>query len=455
MSRILLLLVALLPLPSLAGEQATAVATVAVGYVTGITLTSGGSGYKSEPAVTISGGGGSGAAAKAILNGDKVGLVIVLEAGSGYSGVPTILIAAPPLQTSLSIELVPKITVQGENGTVQRLEWSSTLDVVAQWQVFTNVTLGSEGTVVVDLAASSSMRFYRVSSSGPPSSGISFVTVGDAGNAADATTGYGAVGYKFQIQKFEFTNAEYVEFLKAVGGSNPNGIYSSSMAIDPRGGIRQSGDSPNFTYAVKANMGDKPVNYVRWFEAARVANWLHNGRSTNPALLETGAYTLNNAVSGTGFTKNAGATYWIPSENEWYKAAHYKGGGVSAGYWAYPTKSDSDPTFVTANSTGVGSAGLGSTANSINGNNEADWNGQDGNVTTVGSNGGPSAYGTYDMGGNVWEWDDEVFEGSYRVFRGGGWNNVANEARSAAAAATSPDNRVNSVGFRLARSSVP
>ena len=360
----------------------------------------------------------------------------------------------PGVAASLSIELVPKITVRGENGTVQRLEWSSSLDVVAQWQTFTNVTLGNEGTVVVDLAASSAARFYRVSTSVSTSSEISFVTVGDAGNAKDPATGYGAVGYTFQIQKFEFTNAEYVEFLNAVGGSNPNGIYSSLRGSDPRGGITQSGVSPNFTYALKANMGDKPVNYVSWFEAARVANWLHNGRSTNPALLETGAYTLNNA-RGIGFTKNAGATYWIPSENEWYKAAYYNGGGVFADYWAYPTKSDTEPTFVTANSTGVGSAGLGGTANSVNGGEAADWNGQNGNVTTVGSNGGPSAYGTYDMGGNVWEWDDGVISGSGRVVRGGSWSYFADYARSDFRNFSFPDFRISLLGFRLARSSVP
>ncbi len=288
-----------------------------------------------------------------------------------------------------------------------------------------------------------------------PLSGTSFVTVGDAGNAADAATTYGAVGYEFQIQKFEFTNGEYVEFLNAVGGSNPNGIYSTSMGADARAGITQSGASPSFTYAVKANMGDKPVNYVSWFEAARVANWLHNGRSTNPALLETGAYTLNNATSGIGFTKNAGATYWVPIENEWYKAAYYKGGSVSAGYWAYPTKSDIEPTWVTANSTGVGSAGLGSTANSINTNVGADWNGQDGNVTTVGSNGGPSAYGTYDMGGNVWEWDDDVVWGSAREVRGGCWRNPAFQARSGVRSDYYPAGRSRELGFRLARSSVP
>ncbi len=109
---------------------------------------------------------------------------------------------------------MPKITLRGEIGTGQKLGWRSSLREGAQWQVLTNVTLGAEGTVVVDLAASSSMRFYRVSTSVSTSSEISFVTLGDAGNAAD-TTMYGAVGYTFQIQKFEFTNAEYVEFLNA------------------------------------------------------------------------------------------------------------------------------------------------------------------------------------------------------------------------------------------------
>ncbi len=66
-----------------AGEMATAVPNVTAGYVTGITMTSEGSGYASEPTVTISGGGGSGATAKAILSGDKVSLVLVLTAGSG------------------------------------------------------------------------------------------------------------------------------------------------------------------------------------------------------------------------------------------------------------------------------------------------------------------------------------------------------------------------------------
>ena len=123
------------------------------------------------------------------------------------------------------------------------------------WQVFTNMTLGTDGTVVVDLAAGPSTRFYRLTTSRSLSLGISFVKVGDAGNAADPDHGYGAVGYKFDLQKFEFTITEYVEFLNTVGDSNPNGIYQTVMGSDARGGNTQSGATSNVAYAVKANIG--------------------------------------------------------------------------------------------------------------------------------------------------------------------------------------------------------
>jgi formylglycine-generating enzyme required for sulfatase activity len=150
-------------------------------------------------------------------------------------------------------------------------------------------------------------------------------------------------------------------------------------------------------------MGNKPVNYVSWFDAARVSNWLHNG-ATSSSSMESGAYNLNDATSGNAVAPNTGARFFIPSANEWYKAAYYKGGGTNAGYWAYGTQSDTLPTRVTADGTGVGSAG--NSGNFANYNNFADWNGQDGNVTTVGTNGGPSAYGAFDMTGNVREWTD-------------------------------------------------
>jgi hypothetical protein len=245
---------------------------------------------------------------------------------------------------------------------------------------------------------------------------IDWATVGDPGNAAD-TTGYGAVAESFQIMKYEFTNQQYTDFLNSVAATDTYSLYNASMGSDARGGITQSGESGTYTYAVKTNMGDKPVNYVSWFSAARVSNWLMNG-ATGTSSTETGAYTLSGSTSGDAPALNPGATYFVPSEDQWYKAAYYKGGSTNAGYWTYATQSDTAPTAVLAGSTGIGSAG--NTGNFANYNSTASWNSQTGSVTTVGTNGGASAYGAFDMNGNVSEWNDLTgAAGSQRGLWGG------------------------------------
>jgi sulfatase modifying factor 1 len=281
---------------------------------------------------------------------------------------------------------------------------------------------------------------------------INWVTVGDPGNAAD-NTGYGAVAESYRIMKFEWTNSQYAAFLNAVDpdGNNPNFVYNDSMGSNARGGISfTSGAASGSKYAAKTNMGDKPVNYVSWFDAARVANWLQNGQGSGST--ETGAYTLNNATSGTAPAVNSGATYYIPTEDQWYKAAYYKGGGTNAGYWDYATQSDTAPTAVTADGTGDGTAG--STGNFANYNTFADWNGQDGNVTTVGTNGGASAYGAFDMSGNLTEWNDLdglAASGSSRGLRGGDWDFNAFSLSSSGRGTTVPSLEFDGFyGFRLA-----
>ncbi len=277
---------------------------------------------------------------------------------------------------------------------------------------------------------------------------IQWVTVGDPRNTADDTT-YGAVATSFQIMKYEFTNQQYTDFLNSVAATDPYSLYNASMGSNARGGITQSGVSGGYTYAVRSNMGDKPVNYVSWFDAARVSNWYQNG-ATSSSSTETGAYTLNGATSGNAPAVNPGATFYIPTEDQWYKAAYYKGGGTNAGYWNYATQSDSDPTPVTAGATGIGSAG--NTGNFANYAQAADWNSQNGNVTTVGTNGDPSAYGAFDMSGNLREWNDLTgAAGSSRGLRGGDWSsNFPFDLSSSNSNSYGPSDENGVIGFRLA-----
>lgn len=197
--------------------------------------------------------------------------------------------------------------------------------------------------------------------------------------------------------------------------SDPLGLYNANMASDPRGGIIQVGSPGSYTYSAKANMGNKPVNYVSWYDAIRFANWLNNVQGS--ASTETGVYTILGGTptptDGLSITRNSGTTWFLTSENEWYKAAYYEPGASSNDYWLYPTRSDSTPTKATANATGdINNPG----ANVANYDFGADWNSQDGNVTTVGSAGSisQSFYGTFDQGGNVWEWTEALANVSYR-----------------------------------------
>jgi formylglycine-generating enzyme required for sulfatase activity len=304
-------------------------------------------------------------------------------------------------------------------------------------------------TLFLGLAALACLPFGSIASA----EAIQWVTVGDPNNAAD-TTNRGAVSDSFQIMKYEFTNQQYTNFLNSVdaGGINPNSVYNVDMGNDIRGGISfTSGAASGSKYAVKSNMGDKPVNYVSWFDAARVANWYQNG-ATSLSNTEDGAYTLvGGQTTGTAPARNNNATFYIPTQDQWYKAAYYKGGSTSAGYWDYATRSDTFPTAVTADTTGIGSAG--STGNFANYHDDANWNDRGGNVTTVGTNGVSSAYGAFDMNGNITEWNDltGLVAGSDREVRGGYWgsfNEVSLQSSFNQVIATSVESDV--YGFRLA-----
>ena len=263
---------------------------------------------------------------------------------------------------------------------------------------------------------------------------IQTVRVGDPGNLADTrpgsgSFGFGSVAYEFNIGTYEVTIDQYVSFLNSAAASDPYGLYNPGMATDAKiAGIARSGVDGSYTYSPLAPMGsnppgasstgNRPIAYINWFDAARFANWMHNG-ATNGASTETGAYSLNGATNGIGFVRNPGAKWWIPSENEWYKAAYYKSGGTNAGYWLYPTQSDVEPTNT-----------LSSDPNHANYRSNFVYTVTQSNLVEVDQNyltdvgvftGSASPYGTYDQGGNIWEWNEALSTMANPGLRGGYW----------------------------------
>lgn len=229
----------------------------------------------------------------------------------------------------------------------------------------------------------------------------------------DKTTGYGSVSYVYWIGKYEVTNSQYCEFLNAVAAVDTYGLYNADMAggVWDSGGIVRTDSRWGYRYSVKAGRGNNPVNYVSWYDAVRLANWLHNGQPVGPqdaTSTEDGAYTFSGATS-VG-RRNPGAKVFLPSEDEWYKAAYYKAGGTDAGYWDYATQSDTQPTLEPPpggnNSANAGTAPAGGHG-----------------LTNVGAYvDSVSAYGTYDQNGNVAEWNETRFGLAGWCLRGGSWD---------------------------------
>ncbi|MBY0313398.1 MAG: formylglycine-generating enzyme family protein [Phycisphaerales bacterium] len=254
---------------------------------------------------------------------------------------------------------------------------------------------------------------------------IEFRTVGNAGNAGDPgnpTSGpLGAVAYEYRIGAFEVTNAQYAAFLNAVAASDPRGLFNANMGTDPRGGITRSGTTGSFTYTVRPNMGNKPVNFVSSLDALRMANWLTNGQGSGST--ESGAYTLNgNTVTAITRDLSNPNQVFLPTRNEWYKAALHQPasqGGDTDNFWKFATQSNDFPIVGTATATGdIANP----SATTVNWQRGADWNGQNGNVTTVGSCLNSSFYGAFDMNGNVQEWlqDTSTLGGLNNRFIAGG-----------------------------------
>ena len=250
---------------------------------------------------------------------------------------------------------------------------------------------------------------------------IDFVDIGNTGNTAD-TTSYGAVPYEYRASIYEISQ---------------NAITKATA----------SGMS-NVTAGAWSN--NQPAANISWYAAAAFVNFLN----TNSG--KTAAYNLSFTTNwsmdlwsseqawtagGTNLYRNKDAYYFLPSENEWYKAAYYNAAGTN--YFLYPTASSGVPTAVAS----------GTNPETAVYNNAASV------PAIVASAGGLSPYGTMGQGGNIFEWNESAFDGTNssasenRALRGGSWINVESRLRSSRRFDDGPSLEDFNIGFRVA--SVP
>jgi len=251
---------------------------------------------------------------------------------------------------------------------------------------------------------------------------VDFVNIGNAGNAADTTT-YGAVPYEYRASIYEISQDAITK------------ATASGMA--------------NVTAGAWSN--NQPAANISWYEAAAFVNFLNTNSGKTAAYdltFSSGSWSMALwsseqawTAGGTNLYRNKDAFYFLPSENEWYKAAYYNAAGTN--YFLYPTASSSAPAAV-ASGTNAGSAVY---------NNAASV------PALVDSAGGLSPYGTMGQGGNVWEWNESAFAGANsssseeRAVRGGSWLNTEDALRSSFRIALDPSGEGGIFGVRVA--SVP
>jgi len=292
---------------------------------------------------------------------------------------------------------------------------------------------------------------------------IKMVTVRHPGNANDPLTGnvFGGVDHKYQIGKYEVTIHQYAKFLNSVAASDPYALYNPSMGTDVRvAGIRRIGSAGSYQYEVIAPAGDKPagadspgnrpITYIDWFDAARFANWMHNGRGSGGT--ENGAYTLNGATSGNAVAVNPGARYYLPTESEWYKAAYYspKLKSGAGGYYLYATQSNSAPGNAIGPAPGQANFYADSGTYSLT---QSPFLADNQNyLTNVGAfSSSPSFYGTFDQGGNAYEWNDLTGKaGSLRSLRSGFFQSNQGDLTVLDRYVAVPVANFSGSGFRLA-----
>jgi formylglycine-generating enzyme required for sulfatase activity len=248
---------------------------------------------------------------------------------------------------------------------------------------------------------------------------LDFTAIGNPGNADD-TTGYGSVGYTYRIGTYAISQNQ-------IDKATASGLQNVTAG---------------------AWSGDQPAANMSWYESAAFVNWLNTSKGFQAAynLTWSGStwsmalWTVTDAGYNTNNKfRNSLAKYFLPSENEFYKAAYGKSDG--SGYYLYPTASDSLPTAVasgTQSETAVYNQPVGQ------------------GPASVYQAGGLSSYGTMGQGGNIWQWNESASDGvnddaqEIRGVFGCSWFDSADFLQPSLRGGGGPDSWVNVVSLRVA-----
>lgn len=268
--------------------------------------------------------------------------------------------------------------------------------------------------------------------SGTNAFSIEFVAIGHPGNAVDVYpspgAGYGAVSYDYRMGTREISQNQIDQATRAGLANVTAGAWT----------------------------GSRPAANINWYEAAAFVNWLNTstGRQGAYDLTWDGSvWTMNLwssseawTAGGTNLYRHKDAYYFLPSEDEWYKAAYYHAAGTN--YFLYPTGSDSAPAAVIS----------GTNANTAVFYSPAAVPVVD-EPSEASAAGGLSAYGTMGQGGNVMEWNETAYTGinslssEQRAIRGGSYFADEFSMRASSRNYDLPTYEGNNLGFRVA--SVP
>ena len=251
---------------------------------------------------------------------------------------------------------------------------------------------------------------------------IDFVTIGNPGNAAD-TTGSpnpaGSVAYTYNIGKYEVSR----DMIDKAIGAGALGIQMFVFSDPDR------------------NTSNKPAAGISWYEAARFVNYLNISSGSTAAYKfdVSGNFQLWSA-GDTGYTannlfRNSLAKYFLPNNDEWYKAAF---GSPIGSWYNYPTGSDTPPASVSGGKD-VDTAVYGQSI-----------------IADIDNAGGLSSFGTMAQGGNLREWIETSWDlvndspTENRTIRGGPWYNPVDALSSAQRFSENPDLEESRNGFRVA-----